>query len=827
MKRFFALTILLLCVVMSFATKKENISITVNGQSRSMIVYTPTTKTTSMPLIIVTHGMNQSPEYQSDGGDGKGGDRLWEMADTAKFVVAYLRSDGTTWDTGGTKDIDFVNQTIDEMVSRYGINENRIYWSGFSMGSMFIYATISKISTNTKAKDLVERIAAFAPTSGYQFGATPWDALKANNKKINLIHHHSENDDCFYWDGHNQQGQTPTWYITKVAEANGGTYAKISYKSKEGDYSGTKEVWSNTTTGNVIEFFHYKPGGHWPSYYNRKEIWNFCKRFSKQTVREQYEETFDKANALLVDWKDTPEMTSKAVYKTLDSYLQTNSKEATATYSDASLSKIITKINNYIVLFNSNSASVTKVVNGGETDQPDGFDPNFHIYLCFGQSNMEGNAAIEAQDRTGISERFLMMPAVNMSSMNRKKGEWYIAKPPLCRENTGLTPADYFGRTMVENLPESIKVGVINVAVGGASIKLYDEETRQSQITGAADWFKGYCAQYNNDPYARLVECAKIAKKQGVIKGILLHQGCTDNGQQDWTLRVKRIYQRLLKDLDLKEEETPLLVGELLQQSVGGVCWGHNSVIAKIQGPIPNAHVISSANCPGASDGLHFTAAGYRLIGKRYAEKMLEIMGKTVPVDYDRSEAVFPITAEAFSPSLFLSGKFVRVSTASRTYGSYTTEEDQNFNGFGGWRIPGGLDISDYKYLVVKLSLKPSSAVNFRIYDTDDYLNPCYTKSLKGKNSLVVDLQNMTSASGAKIDPSHIYMVGFENPTKTATYIQEVFLSNDGETDATSITAPVFSESNNTAIYDLMGRKVTTTPSQGFYIKNGKKYFVK
>ena len=39
-------------------------------------------------------------------------------------------------------------------------------------------------------------------------------------------------------------------------------------------------------------------------------------------------------------------------------------------------------------------------------------DPNFHIYLCFGQSNMEGNAAIEAQDRTGVDPRFKMMPAV-------------------------------------------------------------------------------------------------------------------------------------------------------------------------------------------------------------------------------------------------------------------------------------------------------------------------------------------------------------------------------------------------------------------------------
>ena len=27
-------------------------------------------------------------------------------------------------------------------------------------------------------------------------------------------------------------------------------------------------------------------------------------------------------------------------------------------------------------------------------------DPNFYIYLCFGQSNMEGNAAAESVDKT-------------------------------------------------------------------------------------------------------------------------------------------------------------------------------------------------------------------------------------------------------------------------------------------------------------------------------------------------------------------------------------------------------------------------------------------
>ena len=111
---------------------------------------------------------------------------------------------------------------------------------------------------------------------------------------------------------------------------------------------------------------------------------------------------------------------------------------------------------------------------------------------------MEGNASIEAQDRVNVSPRFKMMAAVDMPSSNRKKGEWYIAYPPLCRDWTGLTPADYFGRTMVENLPDSISVGIINVAVGGCAIELFDEDQCASYISGSADWLKNYCKEYNN-----------------------------------------------------------------------------------------------------------------------------------------------------------------------------------------------------------------------------------------------------------------------------------------------------------------------------------------
>ena len=253
-------------------------------------------------------------------------------------------------------------------------------------------------------------------------------------------------------------------------------------------------------------------------------------------------------------------------------------------------------------------------------------DENFYIYLCFGQSNMEGNARYEKQDMEGVNPRFMSMASMDDAKLGWKKGEWHTAVPPLCRPYTGLTPADYFGRQMVQRLPENIKVGVINVAVGGCSIDLFDEDKTASVIEKSADWFKGFCKDYENEPFRRLMEMAKKAQKVGVIKGILLHQGCTDNTQQDWPLRVKLVYERMLKELNLQASDVPLLVGELMTKEDGGCCYAHNAIIDRINETIPTAYPISSLGCPGREDKLHFTAEGYRILGRRYAEKMLELL---------------------------------------------------------------------------------------------------------------------------------------------------------------------------------------------------------
>src|SRR4051794_13780137 len=165
-------------------------------------------------------------------------------------------------------------------------------------------------------------------------------------------------------------------------------------------------------------------------------------------------------------------------------------------------------------------------------------DSKFYIFLCLGQSNMEGNAKFEPQDTT-VDSSFQVMEAVDCPNLNRVKGQWYPAVPPLCRCNTGLTPADYFGRTLVANLPEDVKAGVINVAVGGCKIELFDKNNYQAYADTAPVWMKGMIKEYDGNPYARLVEMAKLAQKDGVIKGILLHQGESNTGDTTWPQKVQ------------------------------------------------------------------------------------------------------------------------------------------------------------------------------------------------------------------------------------------------------------------------------------------------
>jgi hypothetical protein len=255
-------------------------------------------------------------------------------------------------------------------------------------------------------------------------------------------------------------------------------------------------------------------------------------------------------------------------------------------------------------------------------------DTNLWIFLCFGQSNMEGFPGVQPQDKTNVDDRFQVLAAVNFPRMGRTNGNWYTAVPPLCRPANGIGPADYFGRTMVAHLPQNIRIGVVVVAVAGCKIELFEENHYQSYASNAPSWMKGIIKTYKGNPYEYLVTVAKEAQKDGVIKGILLHQGESNTGDRQWPNKVKGVYDHLLTDLNLKAEDVPLLAGEVVNADQKGQCATMNKIIDELPETIPTSHVISSAGCTAIPpDQLHFTPAGYRELGTRYGEKMLSLLG--------------------------------------------------------------------------------------------------------------------------------------------------------------------------------------------------------
>ena len=318
---------------------------------------------------------------------------------------------------------------------------------------------------------------------------------------------------------------------------------------------------------------------------------------------------------------------------------------------------------------------------GGGTTKPTGPDETFDIFLCFGQSNMEGNAAVENGDKTNVPTGMKNMVVAKSDAAHyaMTRYTWRKAEPPLARFNTGLTPADYFGRKMLDYLPKGHKLGIVMVAIGGAAIEAFDKEAYKSYYDNISDqdaWLRGYMDEYDGNPYQALVTAAKAAQRSGVIRGILLHQGESNNGQADWTEKVKKIYEDLLTDLNLTADKCPLLVGETLRKEEGGVCYGHNDVIAKLPEVIPTAHVISSEGCEGKDDGLHFLASGYRKIGKRYAETMLKLMGIEVPEkDYNG----YYVQGKYLYDK---DGKQVNLHGFGQTYSPYFNENGSKWNDY-------------------------------------------------------------------------------------------------------------------------------------------------
>lgn len=331
----------------------------------------------------------------------------------------------------------------------------------------------------------------------------------------------------------------------------------------------------------------------------------------------------------------------------------------------------------------------------GTDTEEEGPDPNFHIYIAFGESNMEGMGKVEEQDLDCDDNYLVMCTSDNYDDNGNKRelGKWYKATPPLANSvGAKLGVADYFGREMLKeeqyNDPD-VRIGIIVVAVRGASINLFDKEISPAYKSQWLSWFETIVNEYGGNPYQRMIYCAKLAQKDGIIKGIIMHQGESDANDSDWPSKVKDVYDNIVTDLNL-DKNTPLLAGEVLR---GGSAQGANNNIAKLPQKSTNFHVISSEGLTESlydGQNIHFTAKEYRDFGKRYAEEMLE-------VENFKQEKRYNITVSDDGNGTAKSSYSWGV-TGKEIYLTATPDEGYKFKE---WQvISGGVTIADDKFTV-------------------------------------------------------------------------------------------------------------------------------
>ena len=371
-------------------------------------------------------------------------------------------------------------------------------------------------------------------------------------------------------------------------------------------------------------------------------------------------------------------------------------------------------------------------------------DPNFHIYLAFGQSNMEGQGTIESKDKT-VDPRFQMLSTIDNFN-GRKLGTWNDAIPPLANKHGGLGPTDYFGRTLVEKLDPQIKVGVVVVAIAGCSIVAFDSPLDDGYMSTQAGWFKDIVKDYGGDPYKRLVEMAKKAKEDGVIKGIIFHQGETDEGDSDWPNKVKKVYDRLVKDIGL-DENIPFFAGEV---PYNGSSKGTNTNIRKLPSKSKNFYLVSAE---GLNDldmmRIHFSSQGYRDFGKRYAEKVMEVLGddlKPVTITPSSSSEAPASSSEAASSSSAAPASSATEPGSSATEAIAVANVSRNLT-VGNISFDGDM-------LQIPLTLARAGVVNVRLYSVlGNEVANAYNIMTAGTNSIRLSKKNI---------PAGIYMLSVQ-----------------------------------------------------------------
>jgi polyhydroxybutyrate depolymerase len=179
-----------------------------NGtDQRDVILHIPPAYdgSTQLPLVIVLHGGAQN---------AIGIQRLSEMdgdADELGFVVAYPNGSGRlgdkilTWNSGyccgyslehNIDDVGFISLLIDNLLSHYSIDPNRVFITGISNGGMMTYRA---------GAELASKVTAIAPIAasigGQQNANNPVYTIPQPSSPVAVMAFHGKQDQHVLYDG--------------------------------------------------------------------------------------------------------------------------------------------------------------------------------------------------------------------------------------------------------------------------------------------------------------------------------------------------------------------------------------------------------------------------------------------------------------------------------------------------------------------------------------------------------------------------------------------------------------------------------------------------
>ena len=270
MRRFTMLASLLmvLCLQMAAQTWED---VKVGTSTRKTLTYVPKNVEKSPALVISLHGMNQDPGFQQN-------QTQWNaLADTEGFIVTYPLGNNRMWDTSGMGDVKFVEAVMKDMELKYHVDKNRIYLSGFSMGSWLGYHCLETLG---------DKIAAFGPVSGVDIGKQP-----RANRMVPIMHIHGTADDVFKYTGdpHHMAGGYPSIeeYVKKWAAYEGCDASNPQvirpYPAGRNTANDTRTIYNNVNDDVEVTLISIDGKGHWHSndpygVNSTQELWNFFKR---------------------------------------------------------------------------------------------------------------------------------------------------------------------------------------------------------------------------------------------------------------------------------------------------------------------------------------------------------------------------------------------------------------------------------------------------------------------------------------------------------------------------------------------------------------------